>query len=334
MSSEFWNIFSLDRIPSSFRKPLFLGLLAGVVAAAFSHSLPNRYRSEARILPADSRSEVSSMGQMAAAAAAFGVVVPGQDSADVAFVDIVNSRWTAQKILTDNYNFHTKSWYFGRSQEHQESLDHYLKARNPDQGFRKMAGILSAKRDTKTKLLTISAETPSPELSQQIVQKAVGILENFIRVKTQTRGGNKAAFTAERLKEAQMVRDQVEQEFQAFLDVHRNYVTSNEPAVRLKGGRLEATLKLRQQVVTTLTLNYEQALLEEKNDMPILNVLDQGHLPNEKSGPSRSKIVVLAFFLTFAVTWGWVNREWIRDRLFISAEDEEPNPSNMNKEFA
>ena len=55
-------------------------------------------------------------------------------------------------------------------------------------------------------------------------------------------------------------------------------------------------------VLTTLTLNYEQALLEEKNDMPILNTLDAGDLPTEKSGPSRSLLMVSALIVAGLAT--------------------------------
>jgi uncharacterized protein involved in exopolysaccharide biosynthesis len=71
--------------------------------------------------------------------------------------------------------------------------------------------------------------------------------------------------------------------------------------VRLKGTRLEAELRLRTQVVTTLAIAREQALMEEKNDMPILNVLDVGNLPLEKSGPARSQTVV---FVAIVISLG------------------------------
>lgn len=308
MSSTFRNSLSFNRIPAPVRKPLRNGLLAGVAMAVITLFVPNQYRSEARILPADSRAGTGAMGQMATAAAAaamLGIVIPGQEGSDAAFVDIVNSRWMAKKLLLENYQFSLRAWCLGSPREHRESLYAYLEVRNLDRALKKMQDILHVNRDLKSKLLTISAETHSPELSQQIVRKAVDILENFIQVKARTRGGNKAAFTAERLKEAEAESAQAEQEFEAFLNAHRNYTTSYDPAVRLKGARQEATLKLRQQVFTTLTLNYEQALLEEKNDMPILNILDDGDLPLEKSSPPRTMLIVLAILLGGAGPWLW-----------------------------
>jgi len=92
--------------------------------------------------------------------------------------------------------------------------------------------------------------------------------------------------------------------------------------VRLKGARLETELRLRQQLVSSIAMNREQALLEEKNDIPILNVLDHGNLPVLKSSPVRSTYVELAMILIGFGSWGWFNREWLKTKLF--ANDEPP----------
>jgi hypothetical protein len=97
--------------------------------------------------------------------------------------------------------------------------------------------------------------------------------------------------------------------------------------VRLTGGRLEAELKLRQQLVMTLAMNREQAMLEEKNDIPIVNVLDGGNLPIEKSRPARSTIVLLTLFGVSASAWTWLKRAWILARLANSGADTAPTES-------
>ena len=194
-----------------------------------------------------------------------------------------------------------------------------------DRAVKKVGEVLSATRDLKSKVITISAETKSPELSQQVVQRAGKLLETFLQEKGRTRGGAKALFAEARLAEARGEMDQAEEAFRRFLEGNRNYQTSGDPAVRLKGTRLETELRLRQQLVSTLAMNREQALLEEKNDIPILNVLDPGNLPIEKSKPARSVIVLLVTLLVGAGGWAWLNREWVRARL-LADEDESVTP--------
>jgi hypothetical protein len=71
-------------------------------------------------------------------------------------------------------------------------------------------------------------------------------------------------------------------------------------------------------------MNREQALLEEKNDIPILNMLDPGNLPIDKSKPSRLAMVLLAMVLVGAGGWTWLNREWVWSRLMTEDRSESP----------
>ena len=274
-----------DRL-AEFKIPLRNGLVAGAVVTVVSLFLPNTYKSEVRILPADTRSS-SGAGGMAAAAAAVGVI---------------KSRWMQKTLVQATYRFRTRGFLFLPWTQREETLAQFFGTRSMDKAVAKVKNLVTVSRDLKTKLITVTVETTSPELSQQLAQNVTKALEGFVKEKAQTRGGNKAAFTAERLREAQGDYARSEKEFKEFLDAHRNYSTSAEPGIRLTGLRLENSLKLRQQVLTTLTLNYEQALLEEKNDMPILNTLDAGDLPTDKSGPSRSLLVVSAAIIVGLAT--------------------------------
>ncbi len=296
------NIQTLKVILVRIQSPLKWGCFAAVLVAAGSLFLPNDYRSTARILPADARGG-GGIGQLAAAAAAaVGVSIPGQESADVAYVDILNSRWLRESLLQSTFTFQEKGWYFGAVSERTMTLLAYLQAKNLDRGILALRSHITISRDLKTKLLSISVETTSPELSREVTRKCVALLEEFVLRKSTSRGGAKAVFAEKRLQEARDSMAQSEDEFRKFLLGNRNYQTSSDPDVRLKGIRMEGELKLRTQLVTTLALSREQALLEEKNDMPILNVLDEGNLPIEKSGPARMQLVMFAAIAVFIGT--------------------------------
>lgn len=309
------------------KRPLQIGLVAAVLTAAVSLFLPNQYRSEARILPVEARG-VGGLGNLASAAAAFGVSMPGGDSSDANFVDILQSRWLREKLLDTEMTFQARSWRFGAEREHREKLSAYLDAGNTDRALKALAAMVGVSRDLKSKVILLTVETKSPSLSQRIAQRSLELLEEFIQQKGHTRGGAKAAFAKARLEEARSEQSKAEAIFQRFLETDRNYQVSPDPSVRLKGTRLEAELRLRMQLVATLALSHEQALMEEKNDVPILNVLDGGNLPLDKSRPKRSVFVALAFLLASAGAWAYANREWIRSRLLDSEDpDREAFPS-------
>ena len=313
---------------TSLRKPLQQAIGAALVTAMLSLRIPNSYRAEARILPTESKG-VGGMGGLAAAAAAFGVGVPGTQSGDTAYLDILNSRWLGESLLKETYIFKEKSWQFGNEQQYKMSLHEYLSGKpsdssrliNMDRAFKGLGGVFSCARDLKSGLLTLSAETQSPELSQQVVRKATKLLEEFVISRARTRGRNKVAFAQARLKEAEIEQANTEAELRTFLYANRNYQQSSDPSVRLTGDRLSSELILRRQVLSTIVLSREQALMEEKDDTPILNILDSGNLPLEKSKPARSMYVVLAFLLVGVGSWTWCNWAWINTYLLNFSDD-------------
>ena len=311
--------FLLD-LKAALRRPVQIGFAAAVLTAVIVLFVPNSYRSDARLLPVESRS-VSGLGQFAGAAAALGIGLPGDEGTDANFVDVLNSRWMKENLLATRFQFHDRAWRFGTDRLQDETLSAYLDEKNEDRAVKRLGKILSVSRDLKSKVITLSAETHAPELSQAIVQRATALLDQFSQQKSRTRGGEKAAFAEARLAEARQGMAQAEDALRAFLENNRNYQTSADPAVRLKGDRLTMELRLQQQLVTTLALNREQALLQAKDDVPILNVLDPGNLPIEKSGPARSLIVILVALLTGIGSWGWMNRDWIRERLLVDGDE-------------
>lgn len=308
-----------------------LGLLAALFAACFSLFMVNEYRSEARILPADTKSP-GSLGQLASAAAAFGVGMPGGDSGDANFPDILGSRSVKEDLLNTEFTFRIRSWAFGGEQTRRQTLYSYLEAKNMDRALGMMGRVIGVGRDLKTKIITVSAETQSPELSRQIVLEMTKDLGAFVMEKGRTKGGEKARFATDRLQEARGELAQAQEDFKRFLEVNRNYLTSADPTIRLHGASLEAEYKLRQQLVMTLAVNREQAMMEEKNDIPIVNVLDPANLPIEKSRPSRSLIVLATFLAVSLAALAWLNRQWLRTHILDSGTDGD-DPVIPDKEF-
>jgi len=291
-------------------QPILVALLTGIVVAALSLLMPNYYRAEARVLPSDSRSAPGGVGAMTAAAAAFGVSIPGSDGGgDANFLDILNSRWLGERLLQTRYQFHEKTWRFGKETYHAESLQEYLGVgANTDKGIGFLRRCLGNSRDIKSRVITLTAEMKSPELAQQVVNREIELLEEFLRQKGRTKGGAKAIFAEERLNEANAELAKAEEATRTFLDGNRNYASSVDPGVRLKGSHLEMELKLRQQLVMTLAMSREQALLEERNDIPVVNVMDGANLPIDKSRPSRASLVMNVMAMAFLSVWAWKNR--------------------------
>ena len=300
----------------SIKRHLRLATIAGLLTALYTLTMPNFYKSEARLLPVEAKA-ANSLGSLSSAAAAFGVNVPGGDSSDSNFVDILGSRWLREQLLLTRFQYHSRAWRFGKEREETGTLMEYFHAPNVELGSQYVGNILSVSRDPKSKVISVTAETTSPELSQLIVKRTGKLLEGFLQEKGRTRGSAKAHFAQARLAEARSEMSEAEGNLLRFLESNKNSQSSGDPSVRLKGATLETELRLRQQLVSTIAMNREQALLEEKNDIPILNYLDEGNLPIEKSRPSRSRMVFVMTLLTGVLSWSWVNRMWIKNRFVV-----------------
>jgi len=294
--------------------PSRIAFAVGILVALITLMLPNQYRSEVRLLPVETKSS-GVIGSLASAAAAVGMAVPGGDSGDANIPDILQSRTLQEALLQTRFQFRMKPWILLKERQRDQTLFEYLDEKNLDRAVRALGKIVNVNRDLKSKVIFITIETRSPELSQKVATTYVQLLENYLKVRSMTRGGYKASFASARLREAREDLLGSEREFKDFLERNRNYQTTLDPSIRLHGTRLEAEMRLRQQLVTTLAMNYEQALLEKSNDMPILNVLDPGNLAWEKSGPARSKIVLTLALLAGLTVILVDHREWLVSRI-------------------
>lgn len=297
-------------------RPLRHACLAGLAAAGVAVLLPNAYRSEARIL-SDTGHGVGSVQRTGVWAPTAPPEIPTsrEDGPTVIYADILKSRRMAEQLLLQEYEYGYRPWRFARRRTARGTLLHYLEAANVDRGMGRLRSILGVQRDPKSGLLTISAETTSPELSMQVVRKAAENLRDFLVDLSQANGQDKARFTQGRLEEVREKYQELGRQFERFQDGNRNWETSPAPNVRFHGAQLREGLELWRQVVMNLTLNHEQALLEAQNNTQTLLLMDPGNLPLEKSRPARALIVFTVAALVGVGSWAVQNRQAIIRRI-------------------
>ena len=292
------------------KRALAWGLAAGLLTAAFTLTLPNQYTSEILVLP----KSAGGGGPLAAFSAATGLAGGGGLTGimeDGYHIDIVDSRWLAERMLDTEFGFTYRTWYFGELQTRKETLAVFMKADSPrkrEAACKKLHSWLAATRDLKTGVLRIRAEAPSPELAQHLANRATDLLELALKTRIQTQGTAKADYAKARLIRAQQEEDQARKALVAFTEAHRNVGVSPDPAVRAQGQELGATLALRQQITTTITLGLEQAELDARSTLPMLSRLDEAYLPANKSGPQRANLVLAAVAAVAGLYYLWMNR--------------------------
>ena len=301
------------------RKPFAAALAAGLVAGLGSLLLPNAFRCEARILTDDGHGGAAWRSGVWAPSAQPEVPGNREDGPTVIYADILKSRRVAGDLLEAQYDYGYRAWRFGRERRAKGTLLQYLDAPNVDRALGAFRRLLTVDRNPKSGLLTLAAETHSPELSLQVTRRAVVELRAALVEFNQNQGRNRAKSSGDRLDEVRAQYQERTGAFRRFQEGNRNWEGSPSPNLRFQGLQMKEELALWQRVLENLTLNHEQALMEARNAAQTLLVLDPGVLPREKSGPHRAFIVVGAMALTGAATWAYLNHASFRD-LFVARE--------------
>lgn len=299
-----------ERPPKPWRKAIWRAFVAALIVAVGSLFLKDQFKSEASILPDQSRSRnMGSLGDLSKAAGLSGLLGGAAEGGDLSSLpDILLSRWICEQLLKKDYSFHTRSWRFGGWTAKHQTLFDYLGEDDMDRAMSALLRHYTADKLQRTNLVAVSVETASPELSQQVLEESLRLLEDFLDHQVQTRGDIKVAFAKKRLIEAREEYQQAESDLKQFAEKNRGYPLSSDPGVRLAGQRLEGLLKIRGDLVALTVMNHEAALMEAADDTTRPNVLDRANLPIRKSRPARSLLVLLAAFLVGSASLLWDHR--------------------------
>lgn len=295
-----WINLFLWKIPAVF------ALILGVLIACYSVSLPNVYQSYATILP-PTGSKGFGGGAIGATVAALGVSLPTGNDYDVYYVDILESRSLRSSLCSKKYSFSHKSWFGGESKNHDGVLSDYLADGDLDLAVKKLGTMMTAVRDPKTRIVTLRATSASPELSMMLVRDSLEFLNGFIIKSSQEKGREKVRYAEGRIAEIREDLRKAEEKLSAFASRNRDFLYSKDPEIRLEGMRLEGEYRLKQQLLTTLMVSRDQAVLDERNDLPLINKLDDPVVPVKKIGPTRLIYVLSALILGYFVAWFALN---------------------------
>jgi len=292
--------------------------IAGICAACATLSMPDRFMARARILPDMGSAAPAARTGVWAPTAPAGVQGSREDGPTVIFAEILRSRRVADQVLGATYEYGVRTWALGKERRRRSTLaEHLGVAGDPAQGaFQRLLGV---DRKPRSGLLTVTAETVSPELSLQVVQGAVEALRATLADFARAEARNRAAALAPRLAQAREAHEEASGRFQAFLVVNRNWETGSSPQLHFQGAQLKERVDLWARVLANLTLNREQALLEAGNQAPALLVLDGGSLPLRKCGPPRALLVLGAMAAAGGGVLAAAHRHRIRG-LFVSME--------------
>lgn len=149
---------------------------------------------------------------------------------------------------------------------------------------------LSVSVDSKTNIISISAEMPDPVAAAKVADLLVKELtKSVIDYKTEKSEIN-LVFIKERFEEAKGEYEEKQEQLARFTDRNRNV---SNPLIQTEYERLQNELDIAFEVYKGLATQLEQAKIKVKEETPVFTVLEPVRVPEDKSKPSRLLIVCI-----------------------------------------
>ncbi len=267
---------------------------------------PNRYQSTASILPSGEVDKYAELRMIAG----FGGSATSDENSSELFPVILQSRLIKDAVLSKSYAF------MANNQDTLLPLQEYLGSTNPDILYDLLDAVTTVTTNSKTGVITLSAETIYPLLSQQIVRQYLIELENYNLHKRKTNAGENARYLENQLEIVKTELEAAEDSLESYQSVNRDWITGSDPEILKTVGRLKREITIKSGTYSFLQEQYEAAKLDARKDVPIVQILDNPSLPRLKSGPRR----ILSIFLSgvaafFAMIMIIVMHDAIRRRL-------------------
>jgi uncharacterized protein involved in exopolysaccharide biosynthesis len=280
-------------LAARWRFVLMVALACAFCAAVISLIIPNKYTAISTILPTAKSSGMG--GLLSLAENMSGVDLMGLGGADNSpsqlYPDILKSRQIVDSVLGKEYSYQKRGRIIS------QNLYQYLEEKNADRAARALSLMVSIDNDKKTGIISISATTDNPELSALIANYYVERLDDFNKNQRQTNAGQNRTFIEKRMAEAKAQLEDVEDNLKQLRQHNLNYYNSTDPELALLIGQLTREIEVKTQVYLTLSQQYELAAIQEKKELPIVQVLDSAKPPTVKSGPARTKVTLIGFFM-------------------------------------
>jgi tyrosine-protein kinase Etk/Wzc len=281
-------------------KLILLPMLFAVVAAGVSMVLPWRYTASLLFAPEPGQSGGGLPGGLSGLATQFGLSSASNGTPPEYYVQLLQTRTILDRVLATQFNDY-RTEVVGDSAnllvllgvEPSDSLTMFAAGR------RAITNSMNLSFNPQTTIVGLSVTTPDGELSAATANRLVELLEQFNVDTRQSSARERRRFMEQRLGEIRTELTGTEGHLQLFLEQNRGF--SGSPAKSFEHDRLERETFALREVLSGVQNSYEEARLQEVDDVPQITVLDRAQVPDSRSSPRRRSIVVFWFVLGLGV---------------------------------
>ncbi len=148
-------------------------------------------------------------------------------------------------------------------------------------------------------IIKLSFKATDPYLAYYVTKTWLDKLKWFVENHMTTEAKRNYEYLKDRVETARELLKISQDSLASFIKTHRNY--QSDPIQNMKYASLSVSVSTKQAIYQSLVQQLEQARVEMVKSIPTVKVLDEPYIPEGKSGPKRSMLVVGITLLGLAV---------------------------------
>ncbi len=161
--------------------------------------------------------------------------------------------------------------------------------------------------DKKTSVISITGVMPSPYAAADLVQSASERLMRRIIDYEARKAAEQLKFIEEQHRKAQEKYERSQQNLAVFADRNRALVSA---LAQVERDRLQREYNVAFEVFQQLSLELERARIRKNEDTPVFTVLEEPVVPDRRSSPNRTLILVMSIVIGTLAGMGLLALDW------------------------
>lgn len=251
------------------------------------------YTSQASFMPQLGGDGAGQFSRLSGVASQFGIDVPTREAGGSPqfYAELVTSRRILSAAVTTEYSVPREGETIQSDLVEIFRIEAETEDRALEKAIARLREAVSVTTGRETGIVRVSVTTSSAELSGQIAERLIGLVNQFNLEVRQSQASAQAEFVGERLEQARDELRAAEDSLEQFLERNRSF--QNSPTLQFEHQRLQRQVDLKQQVFSSLASRYEEAQISEVRNTPVITVVTPARVP---ASPDPSGLYIRGIF--------------------------------------
>ena len=289
----------LQKIINDKSKLFFLLFLSIVFSVVLSIILPKKYVAEMSITQS-SPNLSSGLGNVSSIASSFGINLNNMKGDVFYLPNLIQSNSLKKSIVQKERVIHNNSTnlveYFNNPFLPFEQLDDDEKLINSIEVFSSNLILLE---DQNSGMITVKFISDSPSLSEEVLSDINVYLNRYLNSGINLQASSMLELINEEISITKSELNSVEDQLALFIDENRNYFDS--PNLVLQFKRFERDIEILNQKYTNLIIQQTMAMIEEKKQLPKLNIISEPFSDTSPYSPSLINILFVVLIINLGL---------------------------------